>query len=369
MQEGVFVAEESLTDGPFPQGKLIIDLTVDDLICIAEVEDSVVDVAEGEDFDRMAKADALYLREGFPIPEKKVVRGSADGVEVWGGYVEGRAGRVSVRPEKRMTLAALGLIGLSLGASGEALQSLIGSFGYVLAFRRECLALLDVLYVFSRKVAPRIRRAVGGAAGDELFAMSLLMPVVEADLRLEISTLVGATDASSLAGGACFAHVEAEVADKLYEMAEDRGAHVRLDWGPEEPPIRLRDERGAAAEVAGDLSWEVCLEFDFRHPSHINLLELHVVVAYVRWLSVRGIRNKRVLILCDSQVVVGAVSKGRSSSRRVNFLLRKLLGLCLQFHIRLELIWVPTFANPGDCPSRHSDLLEWCAALPGKQRA
>ena len=47
MEGGVFVAEESLTDGSFPQGTLIIDLTVDDLVCIADVESAVVDVAEG----------------------------------------------------------------------------------------------------------------------------------------------------------------------------------------------------------------------------------------------------------------------------------------------------------------------------------
>ena len=37
-----------------------------------------------------------------------------------------------------------------------------------------------------------------------------------------------------------------------------------------------------------------------------------------------GTRAKRLLVLVDSRVVLGAISKGRSSSRKMDFLLRKL---------------------------------------------
>ena len=64
----------------------------------------------------------------------------------------------------------------------------------------------------------------------------------------------------------------------------------------------------------------------------------------------------RLMVLVDSRVVLGAVSKGRSSSRKSNFTLRKLVFLCLACDIALELVWVPTWANPADAPSRKNRL-------------
>ena len=52
---------------------------------------------------------------------------------------------------------------------------------------------------------------------------------------------------------------------------------------------------------------------------HINLLELEAVFQMLGKLASSGVRRARVLMLVDSQVTVGAVSKGRPSSRRVNY--------------------------------------------------
>ena len=42
--------------------------------------------------------------------------------------------------------------------------------------------------------------------------------------------------------------------------------------------------------------------------------------------------------------------KGRSDSRKLSFLLRKLGFRCLGYDVALELVWVPTWANPEDVP-------------------
>jgi hypothetical protein len=39
--------------------------------------------------------------------------------------------------------------------------------------------------------------------------------------------------------------------------------------------------------------------------------------------------------------------------------LRKLAASCLTYNILLELVWVPTWANPGDAPSRDAPLGDW----------
>ena len=48
-----------------------------------------------------------------------------------------------------------------------------------------------------------------------------------------------------------------------------------------------------------------------------------------------GMRAQRFLVLVDSRVVLGAVTKGRSSSRKLHFLLRKLAFWCLAYDIAL----------------------------------
>ena len=63
-------------------------------------------------------------------------------------------------------------------------------------------------------------------------------------------------------------------------------------------------------------------------------------------------------------MVLGAVSEGRSSSRKINFLLRKLRFWCLAYDIALELAWVLTWTNPADAPSRGKPIESWYASLP-----
>eukprot|EP00121_Abeoforma_whisleri_P002414 Awhi_evm2s2164 len=62
---------------------------------------------------------------------------------------------------------------------------------------------------------------------------------------------------------------------------------------------------------------------------HINIKEAQALWETANLVEKRAdLKNKRVLVLCDSSVVVGAVAKGRTS------------------------MWVPSAVNPADCPSR-----------------
>ena len=98
---------------------------------------------------------------------------------------------------------------------------------------------------------------------------------------------------------------------------------MRLDWGPVgAPPTTMMDSRGFAAPLACRLSWKVLFGYRFRHPKHINLLELAALLTLARHLMAHGVRDTRVLVLVDSRVLLGAIVKGRSSSRRVNHILK-----------------------------------------------
>ena len=104
--------------------------------------------------------------------------------------------------------------------------------------------------------------------------------------------------------------------------------------------------------------------FRFKFKKHINLLELEAVLALLRRLACDGVRDARILILVDSRVALGALAKGRSSSRRINFVLKKTCAVCFAYGLYPELIWIPTWANPGDAPSRFKSLRSWRQDLP-----
>jgi hypothetical protein len=108
-----------------------------------------------------------------------------------------------------------------------------------------------------------------------------------------------------------------------------------------------------AVSVAEDCKWSTIVSARWHGREHINVYELRALSTAVRWAcSFPSAIGRRVLILCDSQVVVGAVTKGRSSSQPLLRRLRHLSAWVLATGIRLSLRWIPTSVNPADGPSR-----------------
>ena len=90
----------------------------------------------------------------------------------------------------------------------------------------------------------------------------------------------------------------------VYDLAEERREHVRFDWRGEEPPCNMYGVRAAAAPPAMELNWTTMFSYRFIKGKHISLR---------RRITRQGTRRRRLLVLVDSRVVFGAVSKGRSS--------------------------------------------------------
>ena len=101
----------------------------------------------------------------------------------------------------------------------------------------------------------------------------------------------------------------------------------------------------------------VGLETIFGHrwemAEHINTLELRSALGTIRWrVKVAGNIGTRALHLLDSQVVLGAVSHGRTSSERLWPVLERLNATLLGGSISLVLGYVRSEHNPSDEPSR-----------------
>ena len=158
------------------------------------------------------------------------------------------------------------------------------------------------------------------------------------------------------APGACIAKVTPDLWHSLYRIAEERGEHVRLDWGPAPPPPSFISTHSSAAALLTPAAWTEFFAYRFRTNDHINVLELVALVSLLRRLSNQGVRRQRILCCVDPRVVLGAVTKGRSSSRKLNHVLRKLAYEYLASSLTVDLLWVPSWANPANAPSRHVSL-------------
>ena len=104
------------------------------------------------------------------------------------------------------------------------------------------------------------------------------------------------------------------------------------------------------------LDWTNSQAGKFARKAHINLQELRALKYEIRKIAFASPasckRSRRVTIGIDSRVVVGAANKGRSSSYRLNGILRSLCGLLVGSRLQLSTPWVSTGANPADHPSR-----------------
>ena len=88
----------------------------------------------------------------------------------------------------------------------------------------------------------------------------------------------------------------------------------------------------------------------WRAPVHINILESAAVLRLLRSLAFSGPR--RVVVLVDSSVALRSIAKGRSPSRGLTPILRKIAAVCLLAGLYPAFHFVPTRLNPADCPTR-----------------
>lgn len=189
---------------------------------------------------------------------------------------------------------------------------------------------------------------------DELLLDGVFFLFGTVDMKLPFMNFIAATDASTVYGiGGTIA--DADIADirSIARMACKSGGHVRLD---ESPTISdaLASRIGPRYDLGLKLAdFRVIFSVQMVAPGHINLEEAKALIHLVRWV----LRCKRrfshpLVVLIDSKVVIGGVTKGRSSSVQLNALIRKLAALCFAGNLILHCVFIPTSHNPADWPSR-----------------
>ena len=173
------------------------------------------------------------------------------------------------------------------------------------------------------------------------------------NMRLPFLPLLGAADASSVYGhGGAIASMGVSQILRVAHLCAKAGEHVTLAPSEDlkEPPDNLGPRHDLGLHL-GD--FHVVFSVRVTSPDHINLEEGRALIRYLKWL-VRSRRrfHHRVVVLLDSRVVIGAATKGRSSSMPLNLLCKRLAALTFATDILLHLVFIPTAHNPSDWPSR-----------------
>ena len=271
--------------------------------------------AQHSDQAQAAKA-ALKARmeaAGFIIHTTKDVAISPAPCDIIGCRIANSASEgvtMGPSPSRALRLAARTLEFLrQTEASHKQLESLLGEWAWSLLAFRPLFSVFFSVYRFVRlagasaspfSIWPSVRR--------EFFVQLALLPLLRARLSRPVGSRVYFTDASSI-GGAVVSR-----------------------------PVSLPHVTCVAVDTSR--VW--------RYPAHINELEFRSVLEMLG-LAAKGHTHQ---LRVDSQVVLGILRKGRSSSWSLNKLARKAAGLQLARGVGVNVVYVPSAENPADGPSR-----------------
>ena len=177
----------------------------------------------------------------------------ADEGTVLGGLILGSQGLVMPPPFKVLMLMHLTLqICVGGICTREILETLIGSWIYVLMFRKPFMSILQQVFHEGRDYsAPHLRSVVfvlSSRCKNELVLLCLLGPVISTNVRANPSSLLYATDASPFAAGVCSAPVGEEFSYQIFLSGSLKGHHTMLSGAV----TNYFKECSASARVRGD---------------------------------------------------------------------------------------------------------------------
>lgn len=376
---GVLRMEDLLTlRGRAPRQPVFAGLIIDDFIVFERVPRPLpepCDLVSTKVADAMA---AVYSKVGLKANDSKRFRAETRS-QFWGVSLDGTEGLLRAQVEKALPIAMLTSQIASLGvASRKLLEVLAGSWTAILQVRKRCMCLLDEMF---KEIVAHDYNTVFALAEEtvaELWSLVFLAPVFASDLKAQPSAALSLVDASM----EWEAEVECDVSEPLAaELC--RQSLTKAAWSKLLSPLKALQRAHGSLSVAEEVPdgeepvrahpvW-TCLARSqqfvlvrrkrIRARRHINLSELDAALAAE---DRRGVKqpNSRLLIGSDSQVVLGCLVKGRSSSSSINRRLRRSLPTILGNNVYSQLQYVNTKDNGADDPTRDRDVRVPCEPEP-----
>ena len=135
----------------------------------------------------------------------------------------------------------------------------------------------------------------------------------------------------------------------LLRRVNHTGSDVRVSTGAVTNPRAFPRQSAPAAWWW----WEKVFAYKWKSNDHINSLELRALVHALEWRATHLQEvSVRAFHLTDSYVAMSVVSKGRSSSKMLKPLLRRLAAVLMAFELYLVVSHVESSENPTDAASR-----------------
>ena len=343
---------------PMPASSCLEGLYIDDHITIQVVPNRKLrrssNVSSFRDDAINAASRGQYAKLGIPISKKKQFTKEYH-FQAWGTEVDSQSGRVGTPLKKLKQLESLIVQVCFLPkVSQKLLQKTLGLIVHPCMHQRHIMCLLQEAYHHVDKLATGEPRRLPKVVREELLTLALVLPLCHSNIRWPVSCRIGASDASLGGGGRAVTLTKNSVAETLYRFSVHRGEAVRLDWekGALAPPSSMVAAPSELEDLMMEHTWNTTHKCKFGHRQHINILEMKMVRAELIDLVMQDCNPGRHVLLVDSRVCAGAWSKGRSSSKQLNRVLRQMLGWALVGRKSLHLIWVRSAKNPADHTSR-----------------
>ena len=296
---------------------------------------------------------AIYAQENVPTSSKKAFTRCYT-YTAWGTEVCSRTGRVGTPGDKLRHISDILVRICELPkVSKKMLQKAVGLLIHPF-HNRSLMCLLQETYIWLEKLEENQSKPLPAVVKEELLTSALCLPLAHTDIRRPVCRRIGASDASLAAGGRAATITTSTISHALYRYAEHRGEHVRLDWesGGVAPTSCMQQAPLELEAILADHLWTTTESCTFAHKQHINILEARMIYRELVDAVHSTTQPYRCLLVVDSRAAAGAWTKGRSSSKQLNRIIRRSLGWSLVGRKSLHLIWVRSGANPSDYPSR-----------------
>lgn len=347
-----------------PDSRVLEGLYIDDHFVIGLVPKHEVLCRSGPDLGIIERSHKAYEAGKLLRAEEKGFGFSsgpsspaATNFTVIGTEIRGELGLAGAPLEKRRHLFSLGSRCLGFKSlTGDLVRRLVALYVHPLMHRRELMCLLSDVFGWISGGPPGAVRRLPHNPRQEMIMCTLCLPLAEAHLRWPVSRRLAATDATPTSGGAVHCFVSDRLARTLYRASEQRGCYTRLDSPNLVCYRELLPPDPTVGRLFRSLPWVVHRSRMFRRTAHVNLQELRELIEEVRGAVRRSLAPARLVLGLDSFVSLGAWSKGRSSSKQINTLLRESVGWQVLGRKCAVGLHVESGANPGDAPSRFKDL-------------
>ena len=373
VQGGLLESSELLSMSlAVPRGPNMTGIVIDDLVLFEVVSARLCsgDLCGLSTVAQLDSALERYKSLGLiPHPDKTFRAKPTE--DFWGCHFEGETGyvRASLKRVVPILFITLGVIKLGV-ATLNLLEIIIGCWTSCFLFKRRLLSLLNVVYEAAQRGEDR--RSVIRLSAElktELLLCCIFAPVACTFLKAVNSTSVFASDASDWGFAVCAAELPKWLRSELHRHRLRKSVWTRL-LSPLKSIERMKGSLEPSDELPGEdefkthpLWLELARSLQFRVVSkrrtsdgvHINVSELRGMLD-VEKQACRQAFPIRLFSFADSQVGLGCLIKGRSSSLALNQELQQSLAIHIGCGVINNSGFLPSAENVADDPTRHVEL-------------